>query len=279
MFFEKWKEGKPEYFLGAGAVLGFVLAAIGLIYPEREILLSDAIAEVNGNQIQKDEYYRALSGYASDTKSPIDEEVKKRVLNRLIDEELLVQRGLELGYANEDRSIRSKIVSTVIQSILSEQVSKKPNELELRIYFLSNQDKFLNSSRYKILVYAESNEDAAKQLSKAIRDGGSVSSASRVADVPGDFLPLRKLLDYLGSDGVKVLIRLKAGEVSEPILSGGRYLVLKILGIEPGFVPAFSTIKNEVETSYIQEKGNEALREYLDWLRSKSKVTIGDLKD
>lgn len=68
MFFEKWKEGKPEYFLGAGAVLGFVLAAIGLIYPEREILLSDAIAEVNGNQIQKDEYYRALSGYASDTK-------------------------------------------------------------------------------------------------------------------------------------------------------------------------------------------------------------------
>ncbi|EQA55585.1 peptidylprolyl isomerase [Leptospira kmetyi] len=279
MFFEKWKEGKPEYFLGAGAVLGFVLAAIGLIYPEREILLSDAIAEVNGNQIQKDEYYRALSGYASDTKSPIDEEVKKRVLNRLIDEELLVQRGLELGYANEDRSIRSKIVSTVIQSILSEQVSKKPNELELRIYFLSNQDKFLNSSRYKILVYAESNEDAAKQLSKAIRDGGSVSSASRVADVPGDFLPLRKLLDYLGSDGVEVLIRLKAGEVSEPILSGGRYLVLKILAIEPGFVPAFSAIKNEVETSYIQEKGNEALREYLDWLRSKSKVTIGDLKD
>lgn len=197
----------------------------------------------------------------------------------LIHEELLVQRGLELGYANEDRSIRSKIVSTVIQSILSEQVSKKPNELKLRIYFLSNQDKFLNSSRYKILVYAESNEDAAKKLSKAIRDGGSVSSASRVADVPGDFLPLRKLLDYLGSDGVEVLIRLKAGEVSEPILSGGRYLVLKILAIEPGFVPAFSAIKNEVETSYIQEKGNEALREYLDWLRSKSKVTIGDLKD
>ncbi|TGK14456.1 peptidylprolyl isomerase [Leptospira stimsonii] len=278
MFFKEvslWRN--PELFLTTGAVFGFLLAVVGLIYPERENLLTDSIAEVNGNQIQKDEYFRALSGYASDTRNPIDETVKRRILDRLIEEELLVQRGLELGYANQDRAIRSKIVNAVIQSVISEQVSRKPNEFELRTYFFSNREKFAHSARYKVVVYMESDEDSAKQLVAMIRKKIPISLSSKVEEVPSGFLPLRKILDYLGTDLVGVLVRLKPGEVSDPVKSGGGYSIIQLLEQEPGQVPAFHSIRNEVEASYIHEKGDEALREYLDWLRSKAKIEIADL--
>ncbi|EMO75154.1 hypothetical protein LEP1GSC127_1621 [Leptospira kirschneri str. 200801925] len=42
--------------------------------------------------------------------------------------------------------------------------------------------------------------------------------------------------------------------------------------MEPGSTPDFDSVKEEVEASYIQEKGDRTLREYLDRLKTKSKI-------
>ncbi|EMY78021.1 PPIC-type PPIASE domain protein [Leptospira weilii serovar Ranarum str. ICFT] len=268
-----WKAGslEPKYFLGAGAFFGFLLALVGLLFPEKEIFLSDTIAEVNGTYISKDEYFRVLSGYASDSKNPITEEVRAGILERLIEEELLVQRGLELGFAQRDRSIRGSIVRTVIQSVLSENVSEKPNVAELRTYFLSNREKFLKTSRYKIVVYEQSNEESARQISKQLKETGK-TEAPNVSDIPNSLLPLRKLLDYLGPDLVGALKDLKSGEVSDPIRFGEKFLIVKVLARQPGQIPDFDSVREEVEASFLQENGDRALREYLDRLKTKSKI-------
>ncbi|EMJ90958.1 peptidyl-prolyl cis-trans isomerase [Leptospira alstonii] len=271
MFFWKVGNWEPGYFLGAGAFFGFLLALVGLLFPEREIFLSDTIAEVNGTSISKDEYFRALSGYASDSKNPITEEVRTGVLERLIEEELLVQRGLELGFAQRDRSIRGSIVRTVIQSVLAENVSEKPNVGALRTYFLSNREKFLKTSRYKVIVYEQSNEESARQISKQLKETGR-TIAPNVLDVPNSLLPLRKLLDYLGPDVVGALKDLKSGEVSGPIRYGEKFLIVKVLVLEPGQIPDFDSVREEVEASFLQENGDRALREYLDRLKTKSKI-------
>ncbi|EKR75381.1 PPIC-type PPIASE domain protein [Leptospira noguchii str. 2006001870] len=271
MFFEKNLIGKPKYFLGAGALFGFLLALIGLLFPERGILLSDTVAEVNGNYIKKDEYFRTLTAVSSDSKNPITQEARANVLERLIEEELLVQRGLELGFAREDRLIRASIVRAVIQSIISENVSEKPNVLELRSYFFFNRDKFLKTSRYQVAVYKQSDEVSAVQISKELRETGNTRSTN-VSYIPNTLLPLRKLLDYLGPDVVSVLENLKSGEVSDPIRSEGKFFVVKVIVFEPGSTPDFESVREEVEASYIQEKGDKNLREYLDRLKTKSKI-------
>ncbi|TQE74279.1 peptidyl-prolyl cis-trans isomerase [Leptospira noguchii] len=271
MFFEKNLIGKPKYFLGVGALFGFLLALIGLLFPEKEILLSDTVAEVNGNYIKKDEYFRTLTAVSSDSKNPITQEARANVLERLIEEELLVQRGLELGFAREDRLIRASIVRAVIQSIISENVSEKPNVLELRSYFFFNRDKFLKTSRYQVAVYKQSDEVSAVQISKELRETGHTRSTN-VSYIPNTLLPLRKLLDYLGPDVVSVLENLKSGEVSDPIKSEGKFFVVKVIVLEPGSTPDFESVREEVEASYIQEKGDKNLREYLDRLKTKSKI-------
>lgn len=222
MFFGKNIVIGPKYFLGAGALFGFLLALIGLLFPEREILFSDTVAEVNGNYIKKNEYFRTLTALSSDSKNPITEETRANVLERLIEEELLVQRGLELGFAREDCLIGASIVRAVIQSIISENVSEKPNVLELRSYFLLNRDKFLKTSRYQVMVYQQSDEVSATRISKELRETG-LTMASNVYYIPNTLLPLRKLLDYLGPDVVLALGNLKSGEVSDPIKSGEKF--------------------------------------------------------
>lgn len=252
-------------------MFGFLLALIGLLFPEKEILLSDTVAEVNGNYIRKDEYLRTLTAISSDSKNPITKEARTNVLERLIEEELLVQRGLELGFAREDRLIRASIVRAVIQSIISENVSEKPNVLELRSYFLFNRDKFLKTSRYQVAVYQQSDELSAARISKELRETGSTKS-NNVSYIPNTLLPLSKLLDYLGPDVVLALGNLKSGEVSDPIKSGEIFFVVKVFVLEPGSTPDFDSVKEEVEASYIQEKGDRTLREYLDRLKTKSKI-------
>ncbi len=271
MFFGKNIVIRPKYFLGAGALFGFLLALIGLLFPEKEILLSDTVAEVNGNYIRKDEYFRTLTAISSDSKNPITKEARTNVLERLIEEELLVQRGLELGFAREDRLIRASIVRAVIQSIISENVSEKPNVLELRSYFLFNRDKFFKTSRYQVAVYQQSDELSAARISKELRETGSTKS-NNVSYIPNTLLPLSKLLDYLGPDVVLALGNLKSGEVSDPIKSGKIFFVVKVFVLEPGSTPDFDFVKEEVEASYIQEKGDRTLREYLDRLKTKSKI-------
>ncbi|EMN48090.1 PPIC-type PPIASE domain protein [Leptospira interrogans str. L1207] len=271
MFFGKNIVIGPKYFLGAGALFGFLLALIGLLFPEREILLSDTVAEVNGNYIKKDEYFRTLTALPSDSKNPITEEARANVLERLIEGELLVQRGLELGFAREDRLIRASIVRAVIQSIISENVSEKPNVLELRSCFLLNRDKFLKTSRYQVMVYQQSDEVSATRISKELRETGR-TTAPNVYYIPNTLLPLRKLLDYLGPDVVWALENLKSGEVSDPIKSGEKFFVVKVFVLEPGSTPDFDSVKKEVGASYIQEKGDRTLREYLDKLKAKSKI-------
>src|SRR5687768_11054675 len=106
--------GSPRalLWLVLGAATGVVCAAIGLLLSgegERS-LPANAAASVNGTVIRLEEYDRAVAAFASDRRAPIGAEDRRHVLDRMLDEELLVQRGLELGLARHDRRVRGDIV-------------------------------------------------------------------------------------------------------------------------------------------------------------------------
>ncbi len=65
-------------------------------------------------------YERVLAALAADSRNPVDDADKRRLLDRLIDEELLVQRGLELGLASSDGAVRKAVAGAMIESIVAE---------------------------------------------------------------------------------------------------------------------------------------------------------------
>ena len=130
--------------LVVGALIGIGLAAVDLTEraPEEEPLGDDVAALVNGNPILRAEYERAVAAVSADRGGgDLDPAERRRVLDRLIDEELLVQRGIELGLPHRDRQLRNQISAAVIGLFAARagaRQSEEPSDEEVRAFFSAN---------------------------------------------------------------------------------------------------------------------------------------------
>src|SRR6266446_3398750 len=124
--------------LALGALSGIAVAASGLLrngLDNRSALPSGAVARINGQIIRVADYERVVAGLADDRRDGIDDAQRRRVLDRLIDEELLIQRGLELGFARQDRKVRADLTAAVIASVLTEHEDLQPADAELQAFY------------------------------------------------------------------------------------------------------------------------------------------------
>ena len=119
--------------LMAGALAGLLIALIASAQTDRSALSqAGAIASVNDAHIDRTEYATALQALLADkTKAPTAKD-RALVLNRLIEEELLVQRGIEIGLLEGDASVRKAVARAVIDFAMTRNAQKEINEEELR---------------------------------------------------------------------------------------------------------------------------------------------------
>ena len=124
---------RPRVLLGIGAALGLALAALDLVGARHDAasLPDGAIAVVDGVPIPTSDYERALAALSADRRSALDDDDRRRVLDRLVDEELLVQKGLDLGLPRRDRRVRSDIVASVVESVVAEAATREPSSAEV----------------------------------------------------------------------------------------------------------------------------------------------------
>ncbi|MDH4253203.1 MAG: SurA N-terminal domain-containing protein, partial [Gammaproteobacteria bacterium] len=103
--------------LAGGAVAGLLFAAYGLL--ERDAgqgaLPPAAVARVNERVITADQLERAIARLPA---VPPDEADNARqwMLQRLLEDELLVQRGIALGLPESDLTVRDAIVQSLVAS-------------------------------------------------------------------------------------------------------------------------------------------------------------------
>ncbi len=282
---------RAQPWLALGAVAGIGCAAVGLLLSgERDRALpANAAASVNGAVIRLEEYDRAVAAFAADRRDPIGPEDRRHVLERMLDEELLVQRGLELGLARHDRRVRGDIVSAVIELVVSQADGEAPTDGEVRAFYEQNRDYFAHTERLlvqQVFVRAapQRSEDEARaradQAARRLRGGESFESVFRslgdpeVAPVPRDLLPVTKLREYLGPTAARAAQGLDVGATSDPQRSASGYHVLVLLDRSPGFAPPLSDVQAEVRVELRRRASERALRAYLDDLRERADVRV-----
>ena len=287
-------ERRARTLLAFGALVGLASAAASILHggPALERKLPDgAVAAVNGSAVRLEEYQRAVAALASDRRTPIDDSDKRHVLDRLIEEELLVQRGLELGLAQSDRRVRGDLVAAVIQAAISESETEEPDDAALAAFYAENRDYFARSGRVavrQILVRAEPTRDDAQARARAdeaasrLRAGEPFAEVEQalgdpqVAVLPADPLPLSKLREYLGPTATRAAESLSPGDVAAPVRSNAGYHVLVGLAREPGDVPPIDEIREPLRAEMRRRAGDAALRAYLDDLRRRAEVRTVD---
>lgn len=283
----------PLLSLVAGALLGVGMAAWGLLSTDPAVggLPDDAVARVNGVILPREDHGRLVAGLESDLRQEITPALRRRVLDRMIDEELLVQRGVELGLVESDRRVRGDITSAMIRSIVVEAEDREPTEAELEAFHGEEKGFFAQPGRLRVRQVffrvrgGDDEQDAIERADAAraaLLEGQAIAEVraqhgdSEVSPVPDALLPPAKLREYIGPTALRAVAALEVGEVGIPVRSGTGVHVFQLVDAEEARTPAFTEIREQVRSEWVRRAGDRALRDYLDDLRERAEVEVAD---
>jgi hypothetical protein len=265
-----------------GLAAGIALTAYGLLQ-KRAQLPAESVAVVNGQVIPRDLYERVVEGIAADREgTPVTAADRDHVLQRMIDEELLVQEAVTLGMASRDRLARGYLVQAMIDFVGQRVQQETPSESDLESFYAEHKTDFSRPGRLALRamqfdVYPGQPDEAGQKrvvaALEALARGEAWETVRKAhADEPVVRLPTTPLsaanvMEYLGPTATRAAFALTPGKLSEPLRVKTGYLLLEVLQRWDDQVPPFAEVRDEVAATLRRKRSEEALREYVDDLR------------
>jgi hypothetical protein len=198
----------------------------------------------------------------------------QNILERMIDEELLIQRAIDLGMLEHDSEIRSIIIQKMISSIIAETNNLRFSKQDLQEFFYENKGFFTPSPKLHLLKlsFSSINNDKA-QLARDFLLAGNLLAAKELAEpevikLPNTLLPAIKVREYIGPFLTQEALKLEEGEVSDLINLDDQIHLLIVVGKLIQTAPTFDELYEEIESEFIRSKGEEMLDKYLSDLRN-----------
>ena len=232
------------------------------------------VAKIDERAISKEKYETYLESIAQSRKTGLIESDPENILERMIDEELLIQRGIDLGMIENNPEIRSMIIQKMISSIVAETDNLRISTKDLKAFYSANQDLFTPSPKLHLIKLSFASDQRASGITaKDFLADGDLAAAKSLASIevislPNTLLPAMKVREYIGPYLTQVALGLQEGEVSDLIeLDDQFHLLVPVQKMIQG-APEFNDIYQEVESEYIRFKGEEMLDEYLEDLRN-----------
>lgn len=262
--------------LSAGACLGVGLAIYGLLVgDETDELRADAAARVNGRLIDNSDLADALAALGADSRDRLDRSDRDWILGRLIEEELLVQRALELDLGHADRAVRAALVDAMMRRVTRDAAAATPPEDALRAWYADNQALFAGYGRLRVEAWTAPDPITGERAKELLAAGTTTTlpgSVTPLSELPDALLPPAKLRDYLGPGVTTTLMEAAPGDWLGPLPYADRYLVMRVVERRPGEAPAFGEIRSRVEAAWRRERMDAALADYLEELRSRARI-------
>lgn len=261
--------------LVAGAIAGLMAAAFGILRQADtgNELPEDAVARVNEQIISRETFDRAAARTGGNDSAGYD---NGWALQRLIDDELLVQRGLELGMAQSDLSVRTAIINSLVASVTAEADAASPSDDELEKYLADNADRFSFVASMAVAAWQTDDEELAQSFVTALRNQGSALLSEAIGPVPGlpaGLQPVESLREFLGPGITAAAADMPIGS-SAVFARRGRWLVVQVLEKQTAVVSDLDSIRNRVLLDYRRSLAETRLTEYLDELRRRAELVV-----
>jgi len=283
---------RSQFLLALGMVVGLALALSSILQPgssSRGPLPEGVAAVVNDREISEESFESAVRALAADSNGPIGQAERNHVLDRLIEEELLVQRAVELDLDVKDKSIRNRLVSAMIETIVTGVDQQRFSDEEVEAFFLKNRDFFTGAGRMWVRsLRFSANDDrsdpealvSAREASARLRQGEAIEAVAEILgaspslSMPEGLLPPAKVREYLGPTPTQSALGLNAGEVSDPIRVASAYFVLQMVARTPPSSPSLAEVEPQVRAEMSKRAGDEQLKAYLNMLRNRAEIRL-----
>jgi Parvulin-like peptidyl-prolyl isomerase len=269
---------KHHYTLGFGLIIGILLATFTIV-EKNNISDQNWAAKIEDRLIPFERYEMQLEGLANDKRSPLTNEDREYVLERMIEEELLIKRAIDLGMLENNPMARGTIVQQMIKNIISEGSRTEPEEKELIKFFDENIGFFTKANRLRVRQVYFSEVDFGDKVLKEAKNAFTrllegetfeqvaLSGSNSPLKVPDTLMNLSKVREYIGPSLMREAQLLKPGQFSEPKKVSGGYKIIYLVDREDATQPKYSNIRSSVLSEFSKRRDDQSLRTYLDNLK------------
>ena len=275
---------KHQSILGIGLIIGILLAALAIV-EKNNITDQNWAAKIEDQVIPYERYQMQLEGLAKDKRSPLTNQDKEYVLERMIEEELLIKRAIDLGMLENNPMARGTIVQQMIKNIVTEGSRTEPQENELIEFFQENIGFFTKANRLRVRQIYFSKDDFGDEVVEKATDAFirlnkgenfeevALSGSKSALKIPDTLMNLSKVREYIGPSLMREAQLLKPGYSSAPNKVSGGYKIIYLVDREDATQPEYSNIRSTVLSEFLKRRDDQSLRKYLDNLKNWYDVT------
>lgn len=245
----------------------------------------NAVALVNDMTISEDQFIKYISTLGIDVVDENDEELLEIVLEKMIEEELLLQKGIELELHKFDIQIRKAIIQQVIDSVLL-QNEEEITEKELRAYYENNKNKYQLSKLIHIdIIFLNSQrEEDINLLFEAISTIGFAETKKQFHQelffsIPDRLISIKDCIQLLGTNICKEIFELNLNDISNPIKYENGSLVIRIRNTNRGIVDndLFNRLYDKILFDFKNSEDDKYFKDYIQYLKENANIKRYDL--
>ena len=240
---------------------------------ETNFQLNQAIARVGEKEISRQRFEEIIKVLDDQSNLELTLEKKNLIRERLIDEELLIQRAIELDLVRNDSLVKGNVIQTMFQYIINSNELAEPSEAELREYFSKEKNFFSSGKRYKLKNYTFRNLSDAETARNLLNQSNLESfiklvETENAIDLPNVFLTPQKIRDYLGPKVLEELPSLEKGGFSNIFEINQVPSIVICIDILLDNNPKFEEIIEQIKNKFIRDREDSLVKEYIDNLRN-----------
>ena len=214
-------------------------------------------------------------------RDPTDDELA-RIINNLIDEEILYREALLLGLDQEDTIIKRRLAQK-ISFLKEESIPEIPTTEELNEYYKNNKENYYIEPSFTFTHYyfSENNNslERSQQALKALQDNSKVKSDPFYLGKTFANEPLRNINTNFGESFSNELMTADLAVWNGPFESTYGHHIVYINSVIPGYIPEIEEVLRQVEVDFLRIERVLYVHGFFIYIRSEYTIFINpDLK-
>ena len=292
----KWSLAEPSarrslILLAIGAAIGLGIAGFGLFTAkgtQSHTVPPEMAALVNQQPILISDFTTQLQSEFGIPITRATEAQKRKVLNDMINEELMVQRGQEMNLSGSDPDVRSALVAGVELQNSANVIAKQPTHDEMLAYYNQHKDRYRTQGVLTLrdLVLApnaarplEQTKAVMAEVSKALKAGATVDAVkakyglTETKKVNGEELDFAAKI-HLGDTLYAAVVDTGAGQVTDPVADKDGVHVMVVGKRIPSVQLTFDQASNQVFTDFKKDAQDAVQAANIRYLKSKAEIML-----
>ena len=266
------------------SIIGTFLAIYSIMETNKNFssLPDNIIATVNDKIIPSDKYQTVINLIQNDKRDELTKADREMALDRIIEEELLVQYAYKNGFLEADDLLRKSIVRSVVDSIVEQALSVVPAKQDLLKFYEANRQTFAIDDKYRVVILSSQNRsdiDEGKVIWQSNYDLTLLRQTFKRIDrldIPTGFISKIRLGTLVGPLLRDKVLSLQVGETSETLKTIYGYSIVTLVDKKDRVIPEFKEISEIVLQEYKRQQREEILEELLKDLKRQSDIKINE---